>query len=157
MAPLSALVSALTCFFVLGGANASLRGARSLYTIEVVDSSLPETTEQPLVETTMNVAETSVPETTEQPLQTTINVAETSVPGTTEQPLETTQIVECPPTEPFDSIVIGAGMAGLTAAKTLKDQGFSYVVLEQSNRIGGRMMGADFAGEKVEKGMYCTR
>ena len=45
-------------------------------------------------------------------------------------------------------------MAGLTSAKTLKDQGLSYVVLEQSNRIGGRMMSADFAGEKVELGMY---
>ena len=55
MAPLSALVYALTCFFFLGRANASLRGAaptqddgdsprRRDYTIAVVPPSLPGAT-----------------------------------------------------------------------------------------------------------------
>ena len=39
---------------------------------------------------------------------------------------------------PFDVIIVGAGMAGLTAAKTLKHAGRSFVVLEALDRIGGR-------------------
>jgi monoamine oxidase len=35
-------------------------------------------------------------------------------------------------------IVIGAGIAGLTAANTLAGQGFSVTVLEARDRIGGR-------------------
>ena len=36
-------------------------------------------------------------------------------------------------------LVIGAGMAGLAAAANLKKRGFTVVVLEARNRIGGRM------------------
>jgi monoamine oxidase len=36
-------------------------------------------------------------------------------------------------------VIIGAGMAGLAAAVSLKNRGFSVVVLEARNRIGGRM------------------
>ena len=39
----------------------------------------------------------------------------------------------------FDCIVIGAGLAGLTAARDLQDQGKSVLVLESSNRVGGRV------------------
>ena len=35
-------------------------------------------------------------------------------------------------------IVIGAGVAGLSAARTLADSGYEVVVLEARNRIGGR-------------------
>ena len=35
-------------------------------------------------------------------------------------------------------VIIGAGMAGLTAARTLQDMGFSSVVLEKAKGIGGR-------------------
>jgi monoamine oxidase len=38
----------------------------------------------------------------------------------------------------YDTIVIGAGAAGIAAAKTLRDAGKSVVVLEARNRIGGR-------------------
>ncbi len=38
-----------------------------------------------------------------------------------------------------DVIVIGAGMAGVTAARTLQQQGYQVVVLEARNRIGGRI------------------
>lgn len=38
-----------------------------------------------------------------------------------------------------DVIVIGAGIAGLTAAQTLQKQGYQVVVLEARNRIGGRI------------------
>ena len=41
------------------------------------------------------------------------------------------------PTNP-DIVIIGAGSSGLSAAKKLKEIGTSYVVLEASERIGGR-------------------
>jgi monoamine oxidase len=37
-----------------------------------------------------------------------------------------------------DIVIIGAGAAGLEAAKTLRSRGISHVVLEANNRIGGR-------------------
>ena len=36
------------------------------------------------------------------------------------------------------AIILGAGVAGLTAASTLKDQGWAVSILEASDRIGGR-------------------
>jgi monoamine oxidase len=39
---------------------------------------------------------------------------------------------------PADVIIVGAGMAGLTAAKTLKHAGRSFLILEATDRIGGR-------------------
>ena len=38
-----------------------------------------------------------------------------------------------------DDIVLGAGLAGLGAAKTLGDTGQSVVVLEARSRAGGRV------------------
>lgn len=40
---------------------------------------------------------------------------------------------------PFDTIVVGAGVAGLAAARALADAGRTVVVLEARDRIGGRV------------------
>lgn len=45
-----------------------------------------------------------------------------------------------------DIIIIGAGTAGLSAAKTLAAQNIPFVVLEASHRIGGRAYSEAFAG-----------
>ncbi|XP_074076398.1 L-amino-acid oxidase-like [Macrotis lagotis] len=44
-----------------------------------------------------------------------------------------------PSTEKKSVVVIGAGMAGLTAAKILQDAGHQVTVLEASGRVGGRV------------------
>ena len=56
------------------------------------------------------------------------------------------------PTNP-DIIIIGAGSSGLSAAKKLQELGNSYVVLEASDRIGGRAYTeSDILGQPVDHG-----
>lgn len=52
----------------------------------------------------------------------------------------------------FDVIIIGAGIAGLGAARELVDRGLSVVVLEASNRVGGRIHTDRSLGLPVELG-----
>ena len=49
------------------------------------------------------------------------------------------QATEPQATEPVDTIVIGAGIAGLTAARLLAQAGRRVVVLEARDRVGGRV------------------
>ncbi|KAF8390403.1 hypothetical protein HHK36_024929 [Tetracentron sinense] len=50
-------------------------------------------------------------------------------------------------------IVVGAGMSGISAAKTLSDAGIKDIlILEATNRIGGRIHKTNFAGLSVEMG-----
>ncbi|MFI5682166.1 flavin monoamine oxidase family protein [Streptomyces cellulosae] len=53
---------------------------------------------------------------------------------------------------PYDVIIVGAGYAGVTAARELKNKGLRSLILEARNRIGGRTWTADFAGERIELG-----
>jgi len=50
------------------------------------------------------------------------------------------------------AIVIGAGIAGLTAAYQLQKKGHDVLVLEARNTPGGRMSTVDWEGFKVDVG-----
>jgi len=52
----------------------------------------------------------------------------------------------------YDVIVVGAGLAGLTAARELRHTGRRVLVLEGRDRIGGRAYTSGFAGTDVEFG-----
>jgi monoamine oxidase len=55
-------------------------------------------------------------------------------------------------TEPLDVVVVGAGFAGLTAARELVGLGRSVVVLEARDRVGGRTRTDVVAGHPVDLG-----
>ena len=55
-------------------------------------------------------------------------------------------------TETCDVVVIGAGATGLSAAVHLRDAGFSVVVLEARDRVGGRLWTNEIDGQLFEIG-----
>ncbi|MEC7196972.1 MAG: FAD-dependent oxidoreductase, partial [Planctomycetota bacterium] len=48
-------------------------------------------------------------------------------------------------------VVIGAGLSGLAAARTLQRSGQEVLVLEQASEIGGRVQTLDINGYRVDK------
>ena len=50
-----------------------------------------------------------------------------------------------------DVVVVGAGLAGLTAARELTAQGKKVIVLEARNRVGGRVLNHDIGNGKVSE------
>src|SRR5258706_6930866 len=52
----------------------------------------------------------------------------------------------------YDVVVIGAGLSGLTAAKELRRLGYSVLILEANDRIGGRGYTADISGVPIDYG-----
>lgn len=52
----------------------------------------------------------------------------------------------------FDAIIVGAGVAGMTAARILADQGYNILVLESRNRTGGRLWSDASLGFPVDLG-----
>ena len=54
-----------------------------------------------------------------------------------------------------DVVIVGAGAAGLSAAKSARSRGLSFVLLEASSRIGGRAFTRDFApGQPFDLGCH---
>ena len=62
---------------------------------------------------------------------------------------ETTETTE---TTTNDVVVVGAGSAGLYAAKTLIDAGYDVLIIEATDRIGGRVKSATLGDMRVELG-----
>ena len=56
------------------------------------------------------------------------------------------------PVTSHDVIVVGAGSAGLYAAKTLENLGYDVLIIEASDRIGGRVKSATLGDIRVELG-----
>ena len=58
-------------------------------------------------------------------------------------------------TSRVDVIIVGAGAAGLSAAKSARSRGLSFVLLEASHRIGGRAFTVDLApGQPFDVGCH---
>ena len=53
------------------------------------------------------------------------------------------------PRKRADVIVVGAGLAGLTAARQIRAAGRSVIVMEAQHRVGGRTLNEDIGGGKV--------
>ncbi len=51
-----------------------------------------------------------------------------------------------------DVVVVGAGSAGLYAAKTLNEYGYDVMIIEATNRIGGRIKSESLGDMRVELG-----
>jgi monoamine oxidase len=54
--------------------------------------------------------------------------------------------------EANDVVIVGAGMAGLTAARALAEAGLRVLVVEAQERIGGRILTEHVGGEALELG-----
>ena len=51
-----------------------------------------------------------------------------------------------------DVIIVGAGSAGLYAARSLIDDGYDVLILEATDRIGGRVYSETLGSTRVELG-----
>lgn len=56
------------------------------------------------------------------------------------------------PGQVYDAIIVGAGIAGLSASRELDHLSRSYLILEANSRIGGRAFSADIAGAMIDYG-----
>jgi monoamine oxidase len=64
----------------------------------------------------------------------------------------TSQAITTTPSANADVIIIGAGIAGIAAARLLKAQGYNVLILEARNRIGGRIWTNNSLGYPLDLG-----
>ena len=57
------------------------------------------------------------------------------------------------PSDPVEVIIIGAGWSGMAMADRLSRANVSFVVLESSNRTGGRSHAVEFGDPSVWRGV----
>jgi Flavin containing amine oxidoreductase len=57
-----------------------------------------------------------------------------------------------PGDESPDVLILGAGMAGLTAAKRFQELGITYKIVESTYRVGGRVRSTQFGNYTIEEG-----
>jgi monoamine oxidase len=72
--------------------------------------------------------------------------------GESAPPVERAVDESAPSAAEYDVLVIGAGMAGIMAARTLADDGYRVIVLEGRDRIGGRLWTDDSLGAPLDLG-----
>jgi len=56
------------------------------------------------------------------------------------------------PAKLYDAVIVGAGLAGLNCALTLQDRGFSPLVLEAQDGVGGRVRTDEMDGFLLDRG-----
>ena len=76
------------------------------------------------------------------------NAASAAEQGADEQP----RTAGSSPSADYDAIVLGAGFAGVTAARELRMRGLRVLLLEARPRIGGRTLTSEVAGHQFELG-----
>ena len=52
----------------------------------------------------------------------------------------------------YEVIIVGAGIAGLTAARELAKHGINYLVIEGHSDVGGRVRSIQWEGATIELG-----
>lgn len=62
-----------------------------------------------------------------------------------------------PERELTEVVIVGAGVAGLSCARMLHDQGISFTIVERSDRVGGRIRTDRLGGYQLDRGFQVVQ